>query len=73
MLIDGDGATVYSSRESLAGGSESTDVKNARIPITKHIPLRDIRPGRYTLRYKHRLLGGGTQPVARETVVMIVP
>ena len=73
VLLDGDEATVFSSRELLGGGSASPDVKNARIPITKQIPLRDIRPGRHTLRVQARLLGDGTQPVARETIVVIVP
>jgi VWFA-related protein len=72
-LIGQDGSAVFSSRESLAGGSDSSDVKNARIPISKQIPLREIRPGRYTLRVEARRLGGGAESVARESIITIVP
>jgi VWFA-related protein len=62
-LAGEDGVAVFSSRESLTG---------SRIPITKQIPLKDMRPGSYVLRMEARLLGGGANPVVRETRVTIV-
>ena len=68
-LVGEDGVAAFSSRESLAGGS--SDVQSSRIPVAKQIPLKDVRPGRYVLRVEARLLGGGANPVARETPVTI--
>lgn len=73
VLQDGGGATVFSSRESLPRGDAPAGLKNARIPLTKQIPLRNIRPGQYTLRVQARFLGAGSQPVARESAITIVP
>jgi VWFA-related protein len=72
-LVGEDGVAAFSSRESLAGGSASGDLKNARFPVTKQIPLRDVRPGRYVLRVEARLPGGAAKPVARETPVTVIP
>lgn len=68
-LIGEDGVAAFSSRESVAGGS--ADVKTSRIPVTKQIALKDIRPGRYVLRVEARLLGGGANPVSRETSITV--
>ena len=46
-------------------------MQSSRIPVAKQIPLKDVRPGRYVLRVEARLLGGGANPVARETPVTI--
>jgi hypothetical protein len=70
-LVGDNGAAAFTSRESIGGGA-TADVKNSRIPIAKQIPLKDVRPGRYVLRVEARLLGGGANPVARETPVTIV-
>jgi VWFA-related protein len=70
-LVGEDGVTAFSSRESLAGSSP--DAKTSRIPITRQIPLKDVRPGRYVLRLEARLLGGGASSVARETHITVVP
>jgi VWFA-related protein len=70
-LVGEDGAAAFSSRESIGGGA-TADVKNSRIPIAKQIPLKDVRPGRYVLRVEARLLGGGANPVSRETPVTVV-
>ena len=70
-LVGEDGVAAFSSRESLAGGA--ADVKSSRIPIAKQIALKDVRPGRYVLRLEARLLGGGANPVVRETPITVVP
>ena len=71
-LVGEDGAAAFSSRESI-GGAGSPDVKSSRIPIAKQIPLKDVHPGRYLLRVEARLLGGGANPVSRETPLTVVP
>jgi VWFA-related protein len=70
-LVGADGAAAFSSRESLSGGAASPDTKSSRIPISKQISLKDVRPGRYMFRVEARLLGGGANPVARETPVTV--
>ena len=70
-LVGEDGVTAFSSRESVDGSS--ADAQSSRIPITKQIALKDVRPGRYVLRVEARLLGGGANPVARETSVSVIP
>ena len=70
-LVGADGAAAFSSRESLSGGAASADTKSSRIPISKQISLKDVRPGRYMFRVEARLLGGGANPVARETPVTV--
>ena len=69
-LTGDDGVAAFSSRESLAG-SASADARNARIPLAKQIPLKDMRPGRYVLRVEARALGGRAKPVVRETTVVV--
>jgi hypothetical protein len=71
-LIGEDGVPAFSSRESV-DGTGSAGVKSSRIPIAKQIPLTDIRPGRYVLRVEARVLGGGANPVARETPITVIP
>jgi hypothetical protein len=70
-LVGEDGSSAFSSRESLSGAS--AEVKSSRIPIAKQIALKDVRPGRYVLRIEARLLGGGANPVTRETPVTVLP
>jgi len=41
--------------------------------VAKQIPLKEVRPGHYVLRIEARLLGGGANPVSRETPVTVVP
>jgi hypothetical protein len=65
-----DGVAAFSSRETLTA-SPSGDAKNARIPLTKQIALKDVRPGRYTLRVDAHALGGGPKPVVRETALTV--
>ena len=67
------GDPAFSSRESLSGGATSPDVKGLRIPVTKQIALKDVRPGRYVLRVEARLLGNDANRVSRETAVTVVP
>jgi len=62
-LIGEDGRTRFSSRETVAGSS----------PIAKQIPLKDIPTGNYVLRVEARPLGGGENPVSRETSLTIIP
>lgn len=69
-LIGEDGVAAFSSRESISGGS--ADVKTSRIPVAKQIALKDVRPGRYVLRVEARLLGGGANPVSRETAITVI-
>jgi hypothetical protein len=57
----------------LSGGATSPDVKGLRIPVTKQIALKDVRPGRYVLRVEARLLGNDANRVSRETAVTVVP
>jgi hypothetical protein len=70
-LVGEDGAAPFSSRETLTGGT--TGEKGARIPISKQIPLKDVRPGRYVLRVEARVLGDGGTPAVRETLLTVVP
>ena len=70
-LVGEDGVAAFSSRETLDGSS--AEVRSSRIPIAKQIALKDIRPGRYTLRVESRLLGGGANPAARETAITVLP
>jgi len=70
-LVGEDGNAAFSSRESVGGAA--ADVKSSRIPLSKQIVLKDVRPGRYVLRVEARLLGGGGNPVSRETPVTVLP
>jgi len=70
-LVGEDGVAAFSSRESVSAGP--ADVKMSRIPVAKQIPLKEVRPGHYVLRIEARLLGGGANPVSRETPVTVVP
>ena len=67
------GVAAFSSRESLTGSSSGGNARNARIPLTKQIPLNDVRPGRYVLRVEARALGGTAKPVVRETTITVGP
>jgi hypothetical protein len=71
-LTGEDGSPVFSSRETL-GGTPGASTRNARIPVAKQIPLKDVRPGRYVLRVEARTLGGGAKPALRETTVTVTP
>jgi hypothetical protein len=71
-LTGEDGSPVFSSRETL-GGTPGASTRNARIPVAKQIPLKDVRPGRYVLRVEARALGGGAKPALRETTVTVTP
>ena len=68
-LVGEDGNAAFSSREMLTPAAD----KSTRMPITKQIPLQEVRPGRYVLRVEGRRLGGGTTPVLRETALTVVP
>jgi VWFA-related protein len=72
-LVGEDGTARFSSRETLAGGATSREVKRSLVAITKQIPLKDIPRGDYVLRIDARALGGGTKPVSRETSLTIIP
>lgn len=63
-LVGEDGKAAFSSRETLSG---------ARVPVTKHIPLKDLRPGNYLLRMEARALDSPATSVARETPVTLLP
>jgi VWFA-related protein len=67
-----DGVAAFSSRETLTG-NPGGDARNARIPLTKQIALKDVRPGRYTLRVEAHVLGGGPKPVVKETSLTVWP
>jgi VWFA-related protein len=69
-LVGEDGNAAFSSRETLTAAATDT---GARAPISKQIPLNEMRPGRYVLRMEARLLGGGTNPVTRETSLTVAP
>ena len=69
-LIGQDGNAAFNSRETLTPAAAD---KGARIPISKQIPLKEMRPGRYVLRMEARLLGGGTNSVTRETSLTVAP
>jgi len=71
-LVGEGGESAFSSRESLSAGATSKDVKSSRIPITKQIALKDVRPGRYVLRVEARLLGNDAPRVSRETPVTVI-
>jgi len=68
-LVGDDGTAAFSSRETLT--TSAAGEKGTRIPIAKQIPLKDMRPGRYVLRAEARLLGGGANPVSRETTLTV--
>jgi hypothetical protein len=70
-LTGEDGTAAFSSRESLDVANAASDAKNARIPVVRQIPLKDVRPGRYTLRVEARALGDGATPVIRETGLLV--
>lgn len=70
-LVGEDGSATFSSRETLTASGAGD--KGARIPISKQIPLKDARPGRYVLRVEARLLAGGSDAIVRETPVIVVP
>jgi VWFA-related protein len=70
-LIGEDGAATFSARETVTASAAGE--KSARIPISKQIPLKDMRPGRYVLRVEARVLGDTANPVSRETTVTVIP
>ena len=63
-LVGEDGKPVFSSREALSG---------ARVPVTKHIPLKDLGPGNYLLRMEARAFDNAATSVTRETPVTLLP
>ena len=63
-------ASRRSRRESL-GGRRRGHEKLADSHREANRP-KEVRPGRYVLRVEARLLGGGTNPVARETPVTVI-
>jgi VWFA-related protein len=71
-MLGDDGSAGFSSRETLSA-NPGGDAKNARIPLTKQIALKEVRPGRYTLRVEAHMLGGGPKPVVRETSLTVLP
>ncbi len=70
-LTGEDGVAAFSSRESLGGTNASGEAKATRVPLVKQIPLKDVRPGRYTLRLEARALGGNVKPIVRETTLTV--
>jgi len=70
-LVGDDGSATFSSRETLT--TSGAGDKGAQIPISKQIPLNDVRPGRYVLRVEARPLAGGSTEVVRETPITILP
>ncbi len=72
-LVGEDGVVAFSSRETLGGTTAAGDATNARIPVTRQIPLKELHAGRYALRLEARALGGAAKPAVRETTVMVVP
>jgi VWFA-related protein len=70
-LAGEDGVAAFSSRDSLGGTSAAADARAARIPVVRQIPLKNVRPGRYTLRVEARALGGGPKPAVRETTLVV--
>jgi len=70
-LVGEDSVAAFSSRETVSGGA--ADVKTSRLPVAKQIALKDVKPGRYILRVEARLLGGGANPVSRETSITVAP
>ena len=69
-LVGEDGNATFSSRETLTSGTAGE--KGARIPVSKQLPLKDVRPGRYVLRVEARLLTG-SNAIVRETPMTVVP
>ena len=59
-LVGEDGNAAFSSRESIGGAS--ADVKSSRIPLSKQIVLKDVRPGRYVLRVELACLAAAPIP-----------
>jgi len=72
-LVGEDGVAAFSSRETLGATAAAGDATNARIPVMRQIPLKELRAGRYALRLEARALGGTAKPAVRETTVVIVP
>ena len=72
-LVGEDGVAAFSSRETLGATAAAGDATNARIPVTRQIPLKELRAGRYALRLEARALGGTAKPAVRETMVVVVP
>jgi VWFA-related protein len=69
-LTSEDGIAVFSSRESL-GPAAPRDARSWRVPMTKQIPLKELKPGRYVLRVEARALGGSAKPATRETSLTV--
>ena len=72
-LVGEDGVAAFSSRETLGATAAAGDATNARIPVMRQIPLKELRAGRYALRLEARALGGTAKPAVRETIVVVVP
>jgi hypothetical protein len=71
-LTGEDGKAAFTSRESLASNGARGDVKSARIPHIKQIPLKDVREGTYRLRVEAQARGSNAKPVARETTLTVI-
>jgi len=72
-LVGEDGVAAFASRETLGATAAAGDATNARIPVMRQIPLKELRAGRYALRLEARALGGTAKPAVRETMVVVVP
>ena len=71
-LIAEDGPEVFASRETLRVPRGSAGAP-ATLAVSKHVSLKNVRPGRYLLQLEAQPPGRDPKTVSRETVLTIVP
>lgn len=74
-LIGADGLATVTAREMFGGGDARGATQSSRFTLTRQIPLANVKPGTYRLRVDTKQAGvaSGVKPVARETVLTVIP
>ena len=73
-LVSEDGKEVFETRDTLENGGVAPKKPWDLYAFTKEIPLKGTAPGRYALRVEAQVRGNkDVKPVARETLITVVP
>jgi VWFA-related protein len=70
-LVAEDGREVFTSRDVLRAPARRNDGP-ATLAVSRSIPLKDVRPGRYLLQVEAQPPGSGMKTVSREAVLTVV-
>ena len=74
-MLSESGAEVFAVRDEVENGGVAPKKPWDIYGYSKEIALKNIAPGRYALRVEAQVRGnvGGAKPVARESLITVVP